>query len=142
MDSPPPNAHRLELTVEAADIDAQGHASNVAILGYLSRAAADHSASLGWESSSYRKLGGMFVVRRHEIDYHAQATEGQALACLTWPSGLAKATAERRYRLIRCGDGKTVAEGRTVWAYVDQQTGRPMRIPPPLREAFDPSRFA
>jgi acyl-CoA thioester hydrolase len=141
MSEPPPGAYEWAIAVQASDIDAQGHVSNVAIVGYLSQSAAEHSQSLGWGPQAYQDLGGMFVVRRHEIDYHRQATADDRLICWTWPSGLAKASAQRRYRLVRAEDQTLIAEGRTDWAFVDVESGRPKRIPPILRDTFDPARF-
>ena len=123
------------------DIDPQDHVSNVAIVGYMSAAAWQHSKALGFAAAEYLALGGMWVVKRHEIDYHAQAMLGDELLCHTWPSGLAKASAERRHRIIRVADSALIAEGLNVWAYLDAATGRPARIPSILREAFDPANF-
>ena len=129
------------VTVSEKDIDPQEHASNVAVVAWMNRAAWEHSKSLGYDTPDYRRLGGMFVVRRHEIDYHASAYLGDKLACYTWPSGASKARAERRHRIIRPADGALIAEGLNHWAYLDTTTGRPTRIPTQLRAAFDPARF-
>ena len=138
----PSKAFVWPIRVERDAIDAQGHASNVAILSWMNQAAWEHSRALGWDVAQYRELGGWFVVRRHEIDYHGRAMEGDALQCMTWPTGLAKATAERRHVVIRPADQVVVAKGMNVWAYVDAESARPRRIPPALREAFDPAKFA
>ena len=130
-----------EIAVTDADIDAQGHVGNVTIVDWMSRAAWAHSRSLGWGLDDYQRLGGWFVVRRHEVDYHAAAYSGDQLVCYTWPSGLNKATAQRCHRIVRPLDGGLIAEGRNTWAYLDRDSGRPVRIPAELRQAFDPARF-
>lgn len=137
----PANAFRLSLTVADEDIDAQGHVSNVTIVKWMSRAAWEHSRSLGFDLDTYNQLGAWFVVRRHEIDYHAPANLGDKLIVHTWPSGLGKATAERRHVIQRSADGALIARGLNVWAFIDQQTGRPRRIPDSARQAFDPAKF-
>jgi len=137
----PTNAFALPITVVEDDIDAQGHVSNVTIVKWMSRAAWQHSQALGWGVEQYRQLGAWFVVRRHEIDYHASAVLGDALIAYTWPSGLAKATAERRHVILRAADQAPVAVGLNRWAYVDATTGRPLRIPDELRRTFDPAQF-
>ena len=136
----PENVFVLELEVGADDIDALKHVSNVTIVKWFSRAAFEHSESLGYDAEAYHRLGAWFVVRRHEIDYHRSAKAGDRLRLLTWPSGLKKVTAERCYVLER-DDGAPIAEGLTVWAYVDAETERPKRIPPEVREAFDPAKW-
>src|SRR5690606_17983078 len=75
----PARAFVLPLTVVPEDVDEQGHASNVRILGYMNQAAIAHSDALGYDVARYREVGGIFVVRRHEIDYLASAYEGERL---------------------------------------------------------------
>lgn len=133
---PPANAFQLPLQVGESDVDRQGHVSNVRVVGWFSRAAFAHSEALGYDLDAYRRLGGWFVVRRHEIDYHQPARAGDELLLHTWPTTMARATAERRYLLLRVADSAPVARGLTVWAYVNVKTGRPMRIPDELRRAF------
>ena len=146
MDRPPPlfdppaTAFIWRVTVDAAHIDAQQHASNVAVVGFMNEAAWRHSIALGFGPAEYRQLGGMWVVRRHEIDYDTQALFGDELLCHTWPSAMAKASAERRHRIVRAADGAIIAEGLNIWAYVDAQTGRPRRVPDVLRQAFKAMR--
>ena len=137
----PGSAFIWPITVAPADIDAQGHASNVSVVQWMNQAAWEHSKALGWGVDQYRRTGGWFVVRRHEIDYHRPSYVGDALQCVTWPSGLGKAVAERQHRIIRPSDGSLIAEGLNVWAYIDAQSGRPLRIPPDLRDAFNPAKF-
>lgn len=137
----PPAAFVWQVRVEKDDIDEQGHASNVSVVKWMSQAAGAHSRFLGYDQAAYQRLGGLFVVRRHEVDYLSRAALGESLLCFTWPSALARATAERRHRIVRPADGSIVAEGLNVWAFLDAATHRPLRIPPVLREAFDPARF-
>lgn len=139
--SEPRNAFVWEVTVEPDDIDGQGHASNVCVVKWMNSAAWEHSKALGWDIEQYRQLGGWFVVRRHEIEYHRPSLLGDVLRCVTWPCGLAKATAERRHRILRGSDGALIAEGVNLWAYIDAATARPLRIPEVLRESFDPAKF-
>jgi acyl-CoA thioester hydrolase len=137
----PVAAFRLPVTVVEGDIDEQGHASNVAVVRWMNAAAWEHSKALGVGIDFYRALGGWFVVRRHEIDYLRPSYRGDELDCVTWPCGIGKAVAQRQHRIIRRADGQEIARGLNVWAFVDATTGRPVRIPPALREAFDPGRF-
>ena len=131
----------LPITVGDDDIDAQQHASNVAVVRWMSRAAMRHSIALGFGAARYEQLGAMFVVRRHEIDYLDRARLGEELVCYTWPSAIAKVTAKRRHCIIRPADDAVIAKGLNVWAYLDMATGRPRRMPAEVRAAFDPARF-
>jgi acyl-CoA thioester hydrolase len=137
----PSRAFVLARTVEPADIDPQNHASNVAIVGWMNDAAWRHSVAMGFDGPRYRALGGLWVVKRHEIDYHAQAMLGDELLCYTWPSALHKASAQRLHRIVRPADNTVIADGLNTWAWIDAATHRPGRIGPELRQAFDPALF-
>ncbi len=137
----PSNAFMMKIVVGDDDIDMQGHVSNLEIVRWMSRAAWAHSTSLGFDEVKYREIGGWFVVRRHEIDYLAPAVEGDRLALWTWPSGLGKVTAERKHHLVRESDGAVIARGVNMWAYIGIESGRPVRMPNDIRDAFDPTRF-
>jgi acyl-CoA thioester hydrolase len=138
----PANAFELSIRVDRDEVDLQGHASNVAVVRWISRAAWAHSRALGFDEQAYRQLGAWFVVRRHEVDYHGYARPGDELIAYTWPSALRKVVAERRHVIERVSDRVPIAEAINVWAYVSIDSGRPVRIPPAVRQAFDPARFA
>ncbi|HZU98636.1 MAG TPA: thioesterase family protein [Planctomycetota bacterium] len=141
MEPPVRNPFVLRFTVTADDIDELDHVSNVRIVHWMNRAAVEHSTSLGFDVKRYRELGGVFVVRRHEIDYLASARKGDELVAFTWPTVFQRSSAERRHEIRRVSDDRVIARGFNLWAYVDFTTGRPTRIPPVLLEAFDPARF-
>ena len=123
------------LTVAAGDIDVLGHVGNQVYLGWLLDAAESHSSAVGLTWARYQELGGVFVVRRHELDYLAPAFEGEQLRVLTWISASARATSTRAYEIWR-GD-RCLMRAQTTWAFVSLSTGRPTRIPPEVFAAFD-----
>lgn len=122
------------ITAAAADIDELGHVSNLVYLRWVLEAATAHSAARGWGHPEYRALGGVFVVRRHELDYLAQVTAGQDLVATTWVASWKAASCVRATELAR-GD-QIVARAATTWAFMSLGSGRPQRIPEILRETF------
>lgn len=138
----PPTAFALELRVVPEDIDDLEHVSNVRVVDWMNRAAVAHSAALGFDVARYREVGGVFVVRKHEVEYLASAFLGDELTAYTWPSKVDRATAERRHEIRRRADGKVVARGWNLWVFVSFASGRPMRIPAEVLETFDPAKFA
>lgn len=139
MEPPVPNAFALPLVVGPQDIDEQGHASNVRILDWMNRAAIGHSEAVGLTLARYRALGGTFVVRRHELDYVLPALLGDEVVAYTWAVSCRRATAERRHEVRRAADGRVVARGFNVWAWIDLR-GRPARMPAEVEAAFDPAK--
>ena len=127
---------RLALTVTDDDIDALGHASNIAYLRWIQDVAVGHSSAIGLDFDAYCRLGAIFVVRRHEIDYLRPVLRGEALEARTWICTVMAAKCERATELIRLSDGVVVARARTIWGFVAQSSGRPTRIPDEVKAAF------
>ena len=139
-----PPAHSpfvLPYTVTDRDIDEQGRANNVEILRWMNIAAVAHSHALGLDAARYYEMGGMFVVRRHEVDYKAPAFFGDKLELRTWPTLMRAATAHRAHEIVRLTDGQTIASGLYVWGFVQPDTGKPVRMPAEVLEAFAPAKF-
>jgi len=132
----PPMAERfaIPITPAADDIDELGHVSNLVYLRWVQDVAMAHTRALGWDYAQYRALGAVFMVRRHEIDYVAQVTLGEALRAETWVDSWRLASCIRKTEILR--DGKVVARAATTWAMIGLTTGRPQRIPDELVALF------
>jgi acyl-CoA thioester hydrolase len=126
----------LPIQVEAAHIDGLGHASNIAYVRWVQDAATSHSAAVGWTFDAYQRAGGVFVVRRHELDYLAPSMLGDELVATTFVASFSAVTSVRRTRIVRVADEVEVLRAVTTWAFVSL-SGRPSRIPRELREAFE-----
>lgn len=126
--------HRLELVAEPEDIDELGHVSNITYVRWIQLAATAHSAALGWDHAAYRRLGAVFVVKRHEIEYRAPALAGDRIQICTWVDWWRTASTMRRTEITR--DSTLLASSATVWALVAIDSGRPTRIPDQLRRPF------
>ena len=122
------------ITAQVTDIDDLGHVSNLVYLRWVLEAATAHSTARGWDLDAYRKLGNVWVVRRHELDYLGQVTVGQTLVAETWVDSWKLASCVRKTELIR--DGQVVTRAATTWAFMALATGRPQRIPDLLHAAF------
>ena len=127
---------RQTMRVSETDIDALGHASNVAYIRWVQDVAAAASEHVGWDYPKYRQLGAVFVVRRHEIDYLRPVIAGDELQLETWVESWRAATSQRHTCITRCDDASAVANAVTTWALVSLDSGRPSRIPVEVREAF------
>jgi acyl-CoA thioester hydrolase len=147
----------LTVRVRFHELDPLGHVNNAVFLTYLEEAAIEHAAAAGWPSSRLREHGGVFIARRHEIDFLQPAIEGDLLQVRTWAESMSGARALRAYEIVRLD--RTVGElpldglidvadlepaprnallvrARTEWAFVDVAAGRPRRIPASVRDDF------
>jgi acyl-CoA thioester hydrolase len=122
--------------VSDADIDFLGHASNIAYLRWVQEVAVAHSDAVGMDHAAYMKLGGLFIIRRVEIDYLRPTLRGDRLEVRTWIGSINAAKCERVTEITRQSDGSLVARASTTWGYVDAKTGRPTRIHDEVRAAF------
>ena len=129
-----PERFSFPITAAVSDIDDLGHVSNLVYLRWVLEAATAHSAARGWDLDAYRKLGNVWVVRRHELDYLGQVTVGQSIAAETWVDSWKQASCVRKTELIR--DRQVVARCATTWAFMSFASGRPQRIPDHLLAAF------
>jgi len=133
------NTFRWRLQVRHYEIDQLGHVNNAVYLNYLEQAAIAHCAALGFTPQRLIALGGLFVARRHEIDFLASAVAGDSLVVETWPAEMCGARAYRLYEVRRDdlqGAGALLVKARTLWAWVDVATGRPKPMPRALLDAF------
>ena len=127
--------HTITVTPVPADIDELEHVSNLVYLRWVLEVALSHSAALGWDHAAYRRLGAVFVVRRHEIDYLAPVVLGDEVQVTTWVDSWKQVSCVRKTELVRRRDGAAVARAATQWAFIDY-AGKPRRIPPELLELF------
>jgi acyl-CoA thioester hydrolase len=107
----------------------------------VNEAAAAHSAAVGLGLEEYRALGILWVVRKHEIEYLAEARLGDAIEAATWVDSAKAATTLRRTSFRRAGSDRELARAATTWALLSIATGRPTRIPRPVlaRYGFGPA---
>lgn len=122
--------------VKPSDIDVQQRVSNLRYLEWLQDIAVSHSAAEGWDMARYDSLGQGWVVRRHTITYRRPALLGDSITVGTWIASFAHGQCERRTLFWRPSDSVVLAEAATCWVYIDMHSGRPVRVPEALREAF------
>lgn len=125
-----------QLRVRHYEMDALGHVNNAVYQSYLEQAAIEHSEQLGFTYQRYREIGGVFVLRRIEIDYRRPAVAGETLEVTTWLQELRGPRAIRRYEIRRQADAELLVTAEALWAWVELATMRPRPIPQLLLDAF------
>jgi acyl-CoA thioester hydrolase len=152
---PPHHGYGAYFRVRHHEMDALGHVNNAVYLHYLEQAAIQHSTALGYDTPSLNALGGLFIARRHEIDYLRPAVADDLLQVVTWAAEMTGARALREYAVMRhalpadgsipadsllapgsAPVGEIVVRARTVWVWVGVEDHRPRRIPLPIRADF------
>ncbi|MEM9170363.1 MAG: thioesterase family protein [Pseudomonadota bacterium] len=118
------------------DIDAFDHVNNLVYPAWALDAAWAHSAALGVTMATYRDLGAGFVVQRHDFTYAAPVLLGERVQVATWIADTDARVRLRRAYAFRKADGAICFRGETLFVCVDMRTGKPTRMPPPLRDAY------
>ena len=128
--------YRRLRTIAAADTDLLGHVNNVVWVRFIVELAEAHSRAVGLDSEAYARLGGAWIVRRHEIEYHAQAVTNERIVEETWVEGFRGARSIRCSRFSREADGRRLVTASTDWAFVNPRTQRPRRVDPEVVARF------
>jgi acyl-CoA thioester hydrolase len=124
-------------TATVDDEDENGHVSNVAWVRYIQDATRAHSDAIGLDRAAYERIGGTFIVKRHEVDYRQGSRAGDELVVTTTVEEIRVASAVRRTRIIRLSDGAEILKARTEWVFVSIAGHRPLRIPTEVMVAFE-----
>jgi acyl-CoA thioester hydrolase len=127
---------RRTRVVVASDCDELGHVNNVRWLAFVGELAGAHASLGGADNDSLREQGAIWIVRRHEIDYHRSALPGEELVEETWVESVTGARSVRNSKFTLARDGALLVSAVTTWAYVDAKTQRPRRIPIELRDRY------
>ena len=144
--------------VRFSELDPLGHVNNAAYINYLEQAAIDHAEAIDLGRERLAVLGGVFIARRHIIDYLKPAVADDRLRIVTWIGEMQGARATRFYEIERqpgsaegawpredhlltsreaAGTfGNLILRARTDWAYVDVHSGRPRRLPAAVTDIF------
>ncbi len=80
------------------------------------------------------------AVLRHEIDYLAAAYENDQLVLATWIVGWdQRLKMQRRFQLVRPGDGVTLLRAQTTFVCIELSSGKPKRMPAEFVEGYAPA---
>ncbi len=124
------------LRVRHYEMDALGHVNNAVYQNYLEQAAIEHSEYLGLTLDVYRQVGGVFVMRRVEIDYLRPAVAGDTLEVTTWLKEMRGTRAFRCYKIRKQNQDNLLVTAEALWVWVDAQTMRPRPIPSVMLDKF------
>ncbi len=128
---------KTKLRVRYHEMDALGHVNNAVYQHYLEQAAVEHSEHLGFNQKRCEELGGVFVMRRIEIDYLRPAVAGDTLEVTTWLQTMRGPRAIRCYEIRQQDDEQLLVTAEALWVWVEIKAMRPKAIPRPLIEAFE-----
>jgi len=124
------------LRVRHYEMDALGHVNNAVYQNYLEQAAIEHSEYLGLTLNVYQELGGVFVMRRVEIDYLRPAVAGDTLEITTLLQEMRGTRALRRYEIRKQNQEDLLVTAEALWVWLDAKIMRPRPIPNVILDKF------
>ncbi len=132
-----PTLIRYRLRVRFSDCDPLGHVNNANYLTYLEQARTVlWGKQLGW-TSRRAALGGPrgegFILARAEVDFRAQAHDGDELEVRLSLTGFGRSTATYEYEVVDITDDRLVATAKTVQVWFDYDSGRSVPITDELK---------
>jgi acyl-CoA thioester hydrolase len=121
------------MSVMPGDIDGRNHVNNTVYLRWVQEVATAHWQAIA-SGEAQENIG--WVVLRHEIDYKAPACLSDQVLLRTWVGKATRLTFERFTEILRSTDRQLLSNARTLWCPINAQTGRPVRVPPEVRDQF------
>jgi acyl-CoA thioester hydrolase len=121
--------HPIQL--QTGDIDALGHVNNVVYVRWVQEVAEAH-----WKKVATTEMAKnlVWVVLRHEIDYHSPALPDYVIEGSTRVGAYKGARFERFVYIHHAKTHQLLAEAKTIWCLLDTKTLKPTRIYPELAE--------
>jgi len=130
----------LRLRVRFSDCDPLGHVNNAKYLTYLEDARILlWGKQLGFSSRRVAEGGSRgvgFILARAEIDFRAQAHDGDELEVRLSLSGFGRTSATYEYEVVDLSEKVVVATASTVQVWFDYDAGKPVPITEELRETL------
>ncbi|MEQ1510283.1 MAG: thioesterase family protein [Sphingopyxis sp.] len=129
----PAHAFTVPFVAGAGTIDALGHVNNAVWVQWIQAVAEAHWAARASVAEQARYI---WVVVRHAIDYHRPLTLGQSVTAHSWVADRAIGAKFDRNIVFIGNNGLRHVTALTTWALVDRASGRPIRVPAAMVEAF------
>lgn len=120
-----PKKFSINIQVQQPHLDAVNHVNNVVYIQWM-----QDIASMHWHAIATPELKNKFVwmIRRHEVDYHNQAFLNDNLLITTWTGEYTNVTWKRHYEITRPADNKKIISAVSLWIPVDVEAQKPQRV--------------
>lgn len=123
-----------EIEVRYAETDQMGvvHHANYVVWFELARTRL--CAASGYHYADIEKMGYLLMVTAVQASYRRPARYGDTVKVACWNDRLGSRGLHFAYEVRK--DGEVLVTGATEHIWVETATGRPCRMPEPLREPF------
>jgi acyl-CoA thioester hydrolase len=130
---------RQRRRVEWRDLDPEQHVNNAVYVAYVEDCGLQVASAYGWPQKRMQEERFAIVARRLQLEYNLPAVLDDEVEIATWASDMKHSTALRHFVISRASDGVQLARARTLWVWVDTESGKPIRIPEAFVADFEPN---
>ncbi len=130
-----PVQHEIEIEVRYAETDQMGvvHHSNYLVWFELARTGL--CSRSGYHYADVEAMGYLLMVTAADLSYLAGARYGDRVRVTAWVESMRSRTLRFCYEVHR--EDELLVTGSTQHVWIKAQSGRPCRIPEPIREPFE-----
>ena len=122
--------------VAYGDVDSEMRLSLHGAMGLMQEAAIIHSDKIGYSVRHIPQTHLIWMLVRWRVRLVAEAQWNENVTVRIWPKTMERATSDREFEIVG-EDGRRVAIGTSSWVLVSADTGRIVRIPTEVAEAYD-----
>lgn len=121
--------------IRYSEVDSQGKITLNSILDYFQDCSSFHSEDLnrGMEYLNEREIAWVLVSWQVEVQRYSKC--GEHVVVGTWPTDFKGIFGKRNF-VMNDSQENMLACANTTWTLLDRKTGRPMRIPTEISEAY------
>ncbi len=118
------------------DIDNSLNLSLSGALRLMQEAAVMHAAQSGYSVMDVERTRVVWLLVQWRVRLTGQVKWNEPVEVITWPQTMEKLTSNRCFRILDA-QGREVAIGESIWLLANADTGRVMRIPQEVADAYD-----
>lgn len=125
----------FQTRVSYTDIDQSRNLSLVGAMRMMQEAAIIHSDLSGYSVMDVERTGVVWMLIQWRVKLYDKVRWNTPVEVVTWPQTMERLTSNRCFQ-IRRSTGEVVAAAESSWVLVSAETGKVMRIPPEVVEAY------
>ena len=122
--------------VAYADIDQSRNLSLTGAMRMMQEAAIIHSDLSGYSVMDVERTGVVWMLIQWRVKLFRKISWNTPVNVETWPQTMERLTSNRCFR-IRLASGEIVAAAESSWVLVSAETGKVMRIPQEVADAYN-----
>ncbi len=126
----------FQTRVSYADIDQSRKLSLTGAMRMMQEAAIIHSDLSGYSVMDVEQTGVVWMLIQWRVKLYRMVSWNTPVEVETWPQTMERLTSNRCFR-IRLQTGEVIAAAESSWVLVSAETGKVMRIPQKVAEAYD-----